>query len=81
MENNINWKQKLSSRKLWAALIGIAVGIGTIFGIEENDYAQIVGVVGSIATAVTYIFGESQIDAARQTKDVASGSSKDTANG
>lgn len=62
----INWKQKLSSRKMWAALIGVIVGLAAAFGIEENEYAQIVGVVGSVVSAVSYIFGESAVDAARE---------------
>lgn len=65
----INWKQKLSSRKLWAAVIGIIVGLAAAFGIEENEYAQIVGVVGSVVSAVSYIFGESHVDAAREKSD------------
>lgn len=64
--NQVNWKQKLTSRKLWAALIGVIVGLAAAFGIEENEYAQIVGVVGSIVSAVSYIFGEAAVDAARE---------------
>jgi uncharacterized membrane protein len=67
----IDWKQKLSSRKLWAALVGVIVGLAAAFGIEENEYAQIVGVVGSIVSAVSYIFGESAVDAARENADKA----------
>lgn len=65
----IDWKQKLSSRKLWAALVGVIVGLAAAFGIEENEYAQIMGVVGSIVSAVSYIFGESAVDAAREKAD------------
>lgn len=61
----INWKQKLSSRKLWAAVVGVIVGVAAMFGIEENDYAQVVGVVASVASVLGYIFGESKVDAAR----------------
>ena len=63
--NQVNWKLKLSSRKLWAAVVGIIVGLAAAFGIEENEYAQIVGVVGSVVSAVSYIFGESAVDTAR----------------
>lgn len=62
----INWKQKLSSRKLWAAVVGVIVGLAAAFGIEENEYAQIVGVVGSVVSVVGYIFGEAAVDAARE---------------
>ncbi len=57
---------KLSSRKLWAAIAGLAVGIAAAFGIGENDWAQIAGVVTSAVSVVSYIFGEAQIDAARE---------------
>ena len=62
----INWKQKLSSRKLWAAAVGVIVGLAAAFGIDENGYAQVVGVVGSVVSAGGYIFGESAVDAARE---------------
>lgn len=60
----MNWKKKLSSRKLWAAIVGVVVGLAAAFGITENDYAQIVGVVGSVVSVVSYIFGEAKVDAA-----------------
>ena len=63
--NQVNWKQKLTSRKLWAAVVGVVVGLAAAFGIEENEYAQIVGVVGSVVSVVSYIFGEASVDAAR----------------
>lgn len=57
--------RKLSSRKLWAAIAGFAVGIAAAFGLTENDWAQIAGVVTSAISAASYIFGEAEIDAAR----------------
>lgn len=62
--NKINWKQKLSSRKLWIAVIGVVVGLAAAFGIEENDYAQIAGIITSAVSVVTYVFGEAKVDAA-----------------
>ena len=67
--NQVNWKQKLTSRKLWAAVVGVVVGLAAAFGIEENEYAQIVGVVGSVVSVVSYIFGEASVDAARIEKN------------
>ena len=54
--------QKLTSRKLWVAVVGVVVGLAATFGIEENDYAQIVGLIGSIVSAITYIFAEASVD-------------------
>lgn len=62
--NQVNWKQKLTSRKLWAAVVGVVVGLAAAFGIGENEYAQVAGVVTSAASVVAYIFGEAKIDAA-----------------
>ncbi len=56
--------QKLSSRKLWIALVGVVVGLAAAFGIENNDYAQIAGIVTSAVSVVTYVFGEAKVDAA-----------------
>ena len=59
-------KQKLSSRKLWAAIVGVVVGLAAAFGIESNEYAQIAGIVTSAVSVLSYIFGEASVDAARE---------------
>lgn len=56
--------RKISSRKLWVAIIGVVVGLAAAFGIEESEYAPVVGIIGAIASCVTYIIGEAKIDAA-----------------
>lgn len=61
---NINFKKKLTSRKLWAALVGVVVGLAAAFGLDESEWTQIAGVVGSIVSIVAYIFGEAKIDTA-----------------
>ncbi len=65
----MNWKQKLSSRKLWTAIVGVIVGLAAMFGLDENDYAQVAGIVTSAASVLAYIFGETKIDAARLEND------------
>lgn len=59
--------QKLTSRKLWIAIVGIIIGLATAFGIDENEYAQIAGAVGSICSAIVYIIGEASVDKASAT--------------
>lgn len=56
--------RKLSSRKLWVAIVGVVVGIAAAFGIEGNEYTEIAGIVTAAASVVSYIFGESRVDAA-----------------
>ncbi|MBQ7930550.1 MAG: hypothetical protein IJ334_05990 [Clostridia bacterium] len=60
----MNWKKKLTSRKLWAAIVGVVVGLAAAFGLDESEWVQIAGVVTSAISVVAYIFGESKIDAA-----------------
>ena len=61
---NRTFADKLKSRKLWAAIVGVVVGIAAAFGLDESEWVQIAGVVTSAASVVAYIFGEAQIDAA-----------------
>ena len=50
---------------MWIAVVGIVIGLAAAFGIEENDYAQIAGMVTSAVSVIGYIFGEAKVDAAR----------------
>lgn len=61
----INWRQKLSSRKLWAAVICAVFAIVTaIFGEELS--AEVVEVLKTgIYGLIAYIFGEGVVDVAR----------------
>lgn len=59
-------KQKLSSRKLWAAVVGVIVGLAAAFGIGENEYAQVAGIVTSAVSVCSYIFSEGNVDASRE---------------
>lgn len=67
--NNINWTQKLTSRKLWVTIIGIIIGVAMAFGVDSGDYGEIASKVAGAITAVSsiigYIYGEAKIDAAR----------------
>lgn len=56
--------QKLTSRKLWTAIVGIIVGVAAAFGLPDNDIAQIAGIVTSAMSVVAYITGEAKVDAA-----------------
>ena len=57
--------RKLGSRKLWAAVIGVIVGIAAAFGSDASEYAQVVGIVTSCVSVFAYICGEAQVDVAR----------------
>lgn len=61
---NIDWKRKLSSRKLWAALAGVAAGLALVFGLDESVISSVAGAVVSAASLVSYIITEGKVDAA-----------------
>jgi hypothetical protein len=59
------WKQKLSSRKLWAAVAAAVLAVITaIFG--DNLNAETVNMIKTgIYSLVAYVFGEGAVDVAR----------------
>lgn len=57
-------KQKLSSRKLWAAMAGLVMGLSMVFGLDETTVSTVAGAVVSLVSVVTYIASEGRIDAA-----------------
>ena len=59
----IDWKRKLSSRKLWAAVAGIVTGLAMVFGLDENTISTVAGAVVSVASVVAYIMAEGKVDA------------------
>jgi phage shock protein PspC (stress-responsive transcriptional regulator) len=59
------FKQKLSSRKLWAAVVGILTGIAMIFGLDGEVIETVSGAVVAVGSIVAYIAAEGKIDAER----------------
>ncbi|MET0016443.1 hypothetical protein [Oscillibacter sp.] len=55
--------RKLSSRKLWAAVVGMAAGLAMVFGLDESMITTTAGAVVSLASVVTYIITEGKVDA------------------
>ena len=60
---NINWKQKLTSRKFWAAVIGFITPVMLAFGLADETATQVAAIVMSGAAVVSYIIGEGFVDA------------------
>lgn len=65
MTNKIDWKQKLSSRKLWAAVAGIITGLAMVFGLDQGVISNVAGAVVSASSIVAYLMAEGKVDAAR----------------
>ena len=59
----IDWKRKLTSRKLWAALAGLIGGLIAAFGGTEAAQAQVTGLIMAAASVAAYIIGEGLVDA------------------
>ncbi|MCI9119493.1 MAG: hypothetical protein HFF30_09175 [Flavonifractor sp.] len=61
--NQIDWKRKLSSRKLWAAIAGVVTGLAMVFKLDESTISSVAGAVVSVASVVSYIITEGKVDA------------------
>ena len=59
----VDWKRKLSSRKLWAALAGIVTGLAMVFGLDQGTISNVAGAVVSVASVIAYIVTEGKVDA------------------
>ena len=65
----INWKQKLTSRKFWAAVITFITAILVAFGVPDITAEQVVAVITAGSAMIAYIIGEGFVDAARIKKE------------
>jgi uncharacterized membrane protein len=64
---SINWKQKLTSRKFWAAVVGFVTPMLLAFGLAEETVTQVVALIMAGADVVAYIVAEGLVDANRTT--------------
>ena len=60
----IDWKRKLTSRKLWLAIAGLISGLVLAFNGSAEIAETISGCVLSLGSVVGYIIGEGLTDAA-----------------
>ena len=58
----IDWKRKLTSRKLWVAVAGFAAGIMMYFGAPAERAEDTSALILSGASVVAYIIGEGLAD-------------------
>lgn len=59
----INWKAKLTSRKLWVAVSEFVGMLLVAFGVAEDQVTQIVALIMAGAGAIAYIIAEGLVDA------------------
>ena len=60
----IDWKRKLTSRKLWVAVAGFVSGLILAFGGAENTAQMVMGVIMQGASVLGYLLAEGLTDAA-----------------
>ena len=65
----IDWKRKLTSRKLWVALAGFVAGLVVIFGGSQDTADKISGAILSGAAVVGYVVGEGLADGGNNNVD------------
>jgi uncharacterized membrane protein len=73
----INWKQKLTSRKFWAAIITFVTSILVAFKVPDLTIEQVTAIIMGGAGMIAYIIGEGLVDAARTNKEGEKDDSKD----
>ena len=60
----IDWRRKLSSRKLWIAIAGFVSGLILAFGGAESTAATVSGCILQGAAVIGYLLAEGLTDAA-----------------
>ncbi len=64
MMKEINWKRKLTSRKLWTAAASFVSMMIVATGGAENTATQVTALIMAGASVVAYIIGEGLTDSA-----------------
>lgn len=59
----VNWKNKLTSRKFWMAVVAFVAPLLLSFGMTENTVTQIVAIIMAGADVLAYIIAEGMVDA------------------
>ena len=67
--DKIDWKRKLTSRKLWVAIAGFTAGLIVAFGGSNETAETVSGCILSGAAVVGYVVGEGLADSANSRKD------------
>lgn len=65
----IDWKRKLTSRKLWTAVASFTSMMYVACGGTESQATQITAIIMAGASVVAYIIGEGLSDASNANKD------------
>lgn len=66
MNESIDWKKKLTSRKFWAAICSLVTQMIVAFGGTEDQTVKITALIMAGATVIAYIIGEGLVDASNK---------------
>ena len=58
----IDWKRKLTSRKLWVAIIALVTDLIIAFGGTAETAEKVAGIIMAGATVIAYIIAEGLVD-------------------
>ncbi len=58
----IDWRRKLTSRKLWVAVAGFVTGLMIYMGHTEAEASQVAALILSGASVLAYCIGEGLAD-------------------
>lgn len=58
----IDWRRKLTSRKLWMAVAGFVTGLMLYLGHSEAEASQVAALILSGASVLAYCIGEGLAD-------------------
>ena len=64
----IDWKRKLTSRKLWVSIAGFVAGLIVAFGGSDQTAETVSGCILSGAAVIGYVIGEGLADGANKSE-------------
>lgn len=61
-EDKIDWKRKLTSRKLWMSVASLVTMVMVFVGSSESEATQVAAIIMAGATVIGYVIGEGLAD-------------------
>ena len=69
----IDWKSKLSSRKFWAAIVGVATAVLVLCNVDNLTIEKVTALITAEGVLIAYIFAEGAVDKAAIEEENADG--------
>lgn len=69
----IDWKRKLSSRKLWSSIASFVSMLLIYFGHAESDASKVAALIMAGASVIGYVIGEGLADSGNKPNETNSG--------